>query len=236
MTFSPEQQEYINRIVASRVGEVASSRDHFKTENDRLTAMMKAGGYMGDQPVELTPQELEAQKVLYKLTGLTAEDVQFLRENRDALGNLAKVGPELTSSHQTQWAAHGARMLHSVEGEAAKALGVDKLDGFQRSAVGSTFAAWLQTNDGLQERYTYGDPTLVTDFITLWSRGFVDPARRIGQAPNAVAAAANRGQPNPPQPGATAPGGGTAPDQKDEDAVLEAGWQAVKAARAGAAV
>ena len=69
-------------------------------------------------------------------------------------------------------------MLHSLHESVAKAMGVEKLDTFQAQSIGQAYVNWLRSNEELRQRYAMGDPALSNEFVSLWSRGFIDPMRR----------------------------------------------------------
>jgi hypothetical protein len=181
-------------------------------------------------PQPLSAEESQAADLVIDLisrkTGLSFDKV------KQALEQFEQTAPALQQSTDMQWSAHGNRMLHSLFGEVGQALGVEKLEPFQQSTIGNAFAAWLQSDQQLVQRYTWGDPTLAKDFVASWTRSFVDPVRRAAQAPAAATARQNAGLPAAPQPGGVAPPAGQPAAAQTEDQVHDAAWQAIRALHA----
>jgi hypothetical protein len=213
----------VNELIRERVNRVGADRDRYR-------AMLEAGTdvKIGVAPEQLSPEETEAQGVLMKLLGVTKEQLAFLKENQEGLGKMLKRQPELESSQNTQWNAHGARALNDLNKAVATAYGVEKLTKFQATNIGNSYANWIQSDGNLQQRYSWGDPSLTSEFVTMWQQGFIDPSRRAAQAPVAATVAGNAGLPAAPAASGVVPGGAPA-KPKTEDEVLDSGWQAMVA-------
>ncbi len=189
--------------------------------------MIEAGtGFRMPPPQEpVDPEMLQAQAALRRIMPASwLRAIERMEQHGDAVEQLAGRAPELMSTTDQIWARHGRETLQNVYSGLAEAYGTDELSEEQSAHVGRAFISWLQSDQRLLHRYEQGDPAVVTEFVNSWRTGFVEPARRVAQAPGARAAAGNRNLPPAARPSGVVPPAVPAPST-DPGAVHDRAWQ-----------
>lgn len=137
-----------------------------------------------------------------KLMDLPDDQFQALMETPGQLTNL-------NNETQSRWAAHSDRQISTISEHIAEALGVDNLDADQTAEVRVSFARWIKAKAQAEfdstgdmpsaKRYEAGDPKLLQEFSTAFTKRWAEPARRA-----AVATNVNRARPIPNSGGRSA--------------------------------
>lgn len=105
-----------------------------------------------------------------------------------------------------QWQRHGDQQVDTVSQKVAEAIGTERLDDEQRSDLRDTFSSWIKqrARTELQQaadrygddavaknerrfsdtirRYEDSDPKLLDEFVTRYTKNWVEPARRSATA------------------------------------------------------
>lgn len=92
------------------------------------------------------------------------------------------------------WQRHGNQQMDIISERVAEAIGADKLDADQQADLRDGFASWLkqkaqaelQASDGAESktlaRYEDGDEKLLDEFVSRYTKNWVEPARRRATA------------------------------------------------------
>lgn len=205
----------------------ASNR--LRTAEAQITQMrQQIAALTGVQLPDRNDQDPESQAIRSQFAKMFP-GLAKLEAMADKLEKLTGIDPEtITAQHEYQWTVLGNRTLQTLTEKMQETLGGD-LSPFARRQLAHGFAAWIQSDDTLGERYAMQDPTLIAEYIKEYQTGVLDPFRRKATAPVLQHDARLRRVPrqgaggniggapaNKPKPG----------DPNYEDSVHDAGWAA----------
>ena len=141
-----------------------------------------------------------------------------IEENADRLLGLMERAGDLESQNQHYWQTYGRQTVDRLFTSASTALGSPLSDEGKR-ALHSAFTGWVSSSPELTARYT-NDPTIVDDFMRVFTSSFIDPARRAASAQ----VVDRTGQLLPRDTPGGAPRATPAPTLQNLDERVAAGW------------
>jgi len=182
--------------VTTRTRTIEQERDALKQQLEQATARVQAlAGVNPKNPQEAEAEELRGiiQKLFPKLNILDQLD-------EDKLAEILESASVARQSSNSTWERHAHGMLTKLDSEAAKVLGVAKLDEKQQKRLRRAFAEegreaeitrQRQVQQGQRDstdtqqgdndfvaRFERGDETLVSEFAADFLNGFIEPVRK----------------------------------------------------------
>lgn len=140
-------------------------------QNARIQALAGVAPKSKDD-IEAESIKTAFAKLYPELAGLTKEDIEAIRENKNASATLKDF-------QQRQWDTHARSMVSQVESKVKEELGgKDDLTPRQTRALRAAFAAFIETDEGLAERYDKGDAALIDEFVKDYVADWFEPVRR----------------------------------------------------------
>lgn len=103
-----------------------------------------------------------------------------LEENAERLLQLAEKTGDLEAQNSHYWQSYGRQQVDRLYATAATALGAPLSEEGKRT-LHASFTGWVSSSPELTQRYT-SDPTIVDDFMKMFTSSFIDPARRAASA------------------------------------------------------
>lgn len=163
------------------------------------------------------PQNPELDAVRQQFAKLYPNLAKLEERANDVFGVVDRAG-DLESQTQHYWQSYGRQTMDRLFEHATSSMGAPLTEEGKR-VLHSSFVGFVQSSPELTERYA-NDPTIVDDFLKMFTSSFVDPARR-------AAAATVQGRVVPSLPQDT-PGGAVRPSQapqpKDLDERAQGAW------------
>lgn len=164
---------------------------------------------LGGQPVD--PQTQKAQSIVdafFNLPGM-GKLRRFIDMEDDQLEALLETPRHIGAQQKAEeqhWQRHGNQQTDTVSAKVAEAIGVDSLDDEQRGDLRVALRTFVQSRsmselqqaadrygaEAVQQderrfsptlrRYEDGDPKLLDEFVTRYTKNWVEPARRTATA------------------------------------------------------
>jgi hypothetical protein len=219
-TYKEDRSDWMPR---HRFNEVSTKNKDYETQISDLTRKLTIA--LGGEVK--SPDEAKAAQIkdaFFKLPGMGA--LRKLSElSEEQLDSLLSVPQHVSQNQEAefrQWQRHGNQQIETVSDKVAEAIGTDTLDNDQKTDLRNTFSSWLKTRSSneLQQaidrygeeavardqrrfsdtirRYEDGDPKLLDEFVTRYTKNWVEPARR-----SATARTSTRTRPVPDSSGRT---------------------------------
>lgn len=124
------------------------------------------------------PEDAETQAIRAQFEKLYP-GLAKLNSQAEKLERLAELDPnDMTGAQEHYWTSLGQQTLNRVDAEAQELFGGGELTPFAKRTLHSAFAAFIQSDRELGQRYAAQDPKLVKDFFKEYQQGFLDPYRR----------------------------------------------------------
>lgn len=199
-----DQKDFIPR---HRYNEVSSRLRAIEEANQDLQRRLTIA--LGGQPTD--PQQQKAQTIVdafFNLPGMNKLR-RFIDMDDDQLEALLEtprhVGAQQRAEEQ-HWQRHGNQQLDTVSTRVAEAIGADSLDDDQRGDLRVALSTFIRSRavaelqqaadrygaEAVQaderrfsptlRRYEDGDPKLLDEFVTRYTKNWVEPARRTATA------------------------------------------------------
>ncbi len=194
-------------IPRHRFNEVSTKNRELETQlqdlNRRLTLAL--GGDVTDPD---TAKANAVKEAFFKLPGMGA--LRKLAElSEDQLEGLLSVPQHVNTSRQAelrQWERHGNQVIDTISERVADAIGSESLNEDQKSDLRDNFSSWIRARartelsqavdrygeDAVQQderrfsptirAYEDGDAKLLDEFVTRYTKNWVEPARRTATA------------------------------------------------------
>jgi len=194
------QEDRSKWIPPHRLTEVSQKQQTAETRATALSteleqAKQRIAALAGVNPQD--PQAMKSQQVkdafeamfphLKPLLSMTAEQIEALTKTPEATQRQSQ-------AELRQWQRHGNQQMTAVYTDVAESMGIDKLDDDQKADLKDSFTSWLKNkaNAELQAsggrdsatitRYEEGDAALLKEFVTSYTKRWVEPARRTATA------------------------------------------------------
>lgn len=247
-TYQEDRSDWVPR---HRLTETGQQNSQLKGQVEDLTRRLNLA--LGGDGKQSDPQQQKAEKIaeaFFNLPGM-AKLKRFVEMDDQALEALLDTPNHIADSRQQEaqrWERHGSQQAEAVADRIADAIGADSLDAEQVADMRVVMRSWLeakviaelqQASDryGVQavqadqrrfsqtlKRYEDGDPKVFDDFVTRYTKNWVEPARR-----SATARTSNRTRPVPDGSGRQAVSSVQRPAHfKDLDERLNFGVQLLK--------
>ncbi len=169
-----------NRGILADLQKERRQRQEYERQNTEYKTQLEqerrrvqiALGVNPKSPEDAETEEIRQRilKVMPELAGLTAEDIQSLRDLRAESGNFKEAAFQ-------QDRRHGRQMLDQVTEGVSKELG-GKLTPRQQARLERAYVAEAESNPEFLERHDAGDVKLIAEFVKEWVDDFFEPARR----------------------------------------------------------
>lgn len=205
-----------------RYNEAAQKSRQLEEQNQDLNRRLTIA--LGGEPTDPNAQKQEQLRTalfqmfpqLKRLSDLSDEQLE------EVLATPQHVSASRQAEAQ-QWQRHGQAQIDSIATKVAEAIGSESLDDDQKGDLRISLKAWLETrvrtelaqaadrygDDAVQrderrfsptlQRYEGGDAKLLDEFVTRYTKNWVEPARR-----SATARTSNRTRPVPDSSGRSA--------------------------------
>lgn len=169
--------------------QVTQIRGELESERRRVQAL--AGVTPSDPNA---PQEEAVKAAFLKMFPQFGSLLQMSEEQLQALGMAPQFIQNSQQETQRLWERHGDQQMGYITEGVAQALGADSLDQDQQHDLRIGFTNWLQRTaqaeladtDGESsktlDRYERGDKKLLDEFVTSYTKRWVEPARRASTA------------------------------------------------------
>ena len=229
-----------DRIPKYRFDEVSERARQSEATVQRLMAFLEqqaaqAAQAAAGQPQEPPDEDAERkQRILQQLLDLDPRIAKAIQvgERADAIFAQIERAEQSAQQEKAGWDRFAQQTLSSVhDAFASAAMGKGKLGkdlpDETRQSLTDNFVAWIMRDTTGQRvaRYNEKDAALTQEFITNWSRQFVEPYRR--QTAAGQVQSARRTATLPMGGGTSSPLGQPPPkptNDEDEDAVFHRGW------------
>ncbi len=169
-------------------------------EGQLAEAQNRIRALAGVEPV--TPGSEKAEQIreaFFNLPGMGIfrKFAEMTEEEFDSMRSMPQQIQHTTNAENRQWQRHGDSQISDISSQVAEAIGADTLDADQQSDLRTSFSSWLRTkiqsdmsSQGLQnieesptlQRYEAGDAKLLSEFVTRYTKNWVEPARRTQTA------------------------------------------------------
>lgn len=177
--------------------------------------------------VGVTPPQNPEVDAIRKQFGGLYPGLSKLEERAAQLEQLLERAGDMESQNEHYWSSYGRQTVDRLFSKAAEAIGAPLSDEGKR-LLHSSFVGFVQSSPENEQRYA-SDPTLVEDFVRMYSSSIIDPARR--QASAAVIGRAPSGLPQDSFSGIPVVAGAPKPQNLDERSAIA--WAAFNAAKNG---
>jgi hypothetical protein len=216
------------RLNEVRQAAVRQANEQFAQREAQLRAEAERYRQQLFSVVGATPQnsDPEADAIKSQFYKIFPEAKELLENAKDILALRENAG-NWESQNEHYWQSYGRQTVDRLFSKASEAIGAPLTDDAKRF-LHSSFVGYVQSSPELQERYAT-DPTIVEDYLRMFSSSVIDPSRR--QAGAAVVARAPQGLPQDSPSGAPQIPGAPKPKDLDERAAL--GWAQLQAVRGG---
>lgn len=214
------------RLQETRQAAIRQANEHFaqreaaiRAESERYKAMVQqlAGFSPQNQNPEVDAIREQFSKIYPGLSKMEAQAAQL-----EAL--LERAG-DMESQNEHYWQSYGRQSVDRLFTKASEAIGAPLSEEAKRF-LHSSFVGYVQSSPEIAERYA-SDPTVVDDYLRIFSSSVIDPSRR--QASATVAGRAPHGLPQDSPAGAPMVQG--APKLQNLDERAAAGWAAYQAGK-----
>lgn len=217
-----------------RFDEIAKERDELRDNLARVLKLMEAR--REPEPFEEPddPEVAKRKKIVADLQALDPRIAQAfeLGEKRDVILQLIDEAKQRQETEKRQWDTFATKQLSTVHDGFAAAMSGGKKKGSDlpretRQGLTDNFVAWVMQDGsgGRANRYISRDEALPKEFLSEFSKQYIEPFRRQAAAVNVTQA--RRVQNLPVGGGTSSPLGTPRPkpnDSDDEDAVYHRGW------------
>ncbi len=209
-TYAEDRSQWIPKHRFDQVNTQAGRAKQLEAdiaERDRKIAAL-AGVTQSDPD---TAQAEKVKEAFFNLPGMGGlrKFTSLSEDELTALLNVPSQVQRTTQAEQRQWQRHGDEQVQYIGGKIAEALGAEAPDADQLDDLRGSFTKWLR-NKAAKEmqtvghsealtRYEAGDKKLLDEFVTGYSKRWVEPAKRT-----AVSSAINRTRPVPNSAGRAA--------------------------------
>lgn len=164
-------------------------------ETQLATTRSQIAALTGSQPSDANTQKAEQVKeAFFNLPGMGVFR-KFATLSDEQIDKLLKVPDQIehtTQNEQRAWQRHGNEQITYIASGVAEALGSEALDEDQQYDLRVAFKSWI-TKKGQAEidttgnspslsRYEQGDKKLLDEFVTAYTKRWVEPARRQNAA------------------------------------------------------
>lgn len=201
-----------NEQFAQREAQIRAETEHYRQQLHAL---------VGATPQNQNPEVDAIRKQFSQIyPGLSK-----MEERAAQLEQLLERSGDLESQTEHYWQSYGRQTVDRLFQKAGEAIGSPLSDEGKRF-LHSSFVGYVTSSPELSERYS-SDPTIVDDFLRIFSSNVIDPSRR--QASATVAGRAPQGLPQDSPSGAPMVPGAPKPRDLDERAAL--GWAAFQAGK-----
>lgn len=220
-TYKEDRSDWVPR---HRLNEVSTKTQELKTQLEDAQRRLTIA--LGGQPSD--PQTQKAEQVREAFFNLPGMGIfrKLANLTEDQLEAIFQVPSQVATTRDAefrQWQRHGNQQLDVIAQKVSDAIGSDGLDDDQKSDLRENFSSWLRTRTRTElrtavdrygeeavaqderrfsetvRRYEDGDPKLLDEFVTRYTKNWVEPARRT-----ATARTATRTRPTPDSSGRTA--------------------------------
>ena len=216
------------RLNEVRQAAVRQANEQFAQREAQLRAEAERYRQQLFSVVGATPQnrDPEADAIKAQFYKIFPEAKELLENAKDILALRENAG-NWETQNEHYWQSYGRQTVDRLFSKASEAIGAPLTDEGKRF-LHSSFVGYVQSSPELQDRYA-SDPTIVDDYLRMFSSSVIDPSRR--QAGAAVVARAPQGLPQDTPGGAPVVPGAPKPKDLDERAAL--GWAQLQAVRGG---
>lgn len=126
--------------------------------------------------VGVAPQQSTPEAEVRKQFGGLYPGLSKLEERAAQIEMLLERAGDLETQTQHYWQTYGRQTLDNLFSKASATLG-SELTPQGKDVLRSAFIGFVQSSPENQERYS-NDPSIVDDFIKVFSSGLIDPVRR----------------------------------------------------------
>jgi hypothetical protein len=219
-TYKEDRSDWVPRHRLNEVSQKAQTYEERLAERDRQIAALT-----GAQTPDPNAQKAEAiREAFFNLPGMGVLR-RFSELSEEQIESILQVPQQFSASKQAearQWERHGNQQVDTVAERVAEAIGADSLDAEQKADLRTSMSHFIasrartelqQAADRYGEqavardqrrfsetirRYEDGDPKLLDEFVTRYTKNWVEPARR-----SATARTSTRTRPVPASGGRT---------------------------------
>lgn len=168
--------------------------------------------------VGVAPPQNSPEAEVRKQFGGLYPGLSKLEQKAAQLEALLERAGDLETQNQHYWQSYGRQTLDNLFSKAATTLGAP-LSQEGKSVLHSAFVGWVQSSPENQERYA-SDPSIVDDFVKVFTAGLIDPVRRASTVSTAARVPGNIPQDTP----AGAPRSSPPPQMSGLDDRANAAW------------
>ena len=150
-----------------------------------------------------TPQQQQSEQVrnaLFQMFPFLKKFADLDDEQLERVLSSPEHVESIRAAEQQQWQRHGDQQVGYIAEKVADGIGVEALDDDQRADLRDAFSHWLKTRARKEytesaaqfgqdrafsetvQRYERGDQKLLDEFVTRYTKNWVEPARRAGTA------------------------------------------------------
>lgn len=175
-----EDQEKRFKGIQADLAKERKQRQEYEQQAKRYQAQYEAEQKRVQALAGLTPKsESEAETEIVKarfaelfphLSGLTAEDIQGLRDAQQDRTRLQEM-------ERHYWGKHGNAMISDVTKELTATFG-GELNKSQIDTITQAYVFRAQQDPEFLQRHEAGDPSLAKEFAKEWVENWFEPARR----------------------------------------------------------
>lgn len=197
-----DQKDFIPR---HRFNEVSTKLRTLEEQNQDLHRRLTIS--LGGTPADPNAQKTEQVRgALIQMFPQLARLQQLSDEEFEAL---LQTPQHVSAARQTEvqhWERHGNQQLDTISSKVAEAISAETLDAEQRNDLRISLKSWLETRSRAElqqaadrygdeavrhderlfsptiQRYENGDPKLLDEFVTRYTKNWVEPARRSATA------------------------------------------------------
>lgn len=227
------QQAYSQAPATGAAPQVEPSWLKQRLDETRRSTYNQAQQAWGQKEAQYQAQLDAVQKQLHALVGVTppqnpevdAIRKQFggiypglskLEERAAQLEQLLERAGDLETQNEHYWQSYGRQTVDRLFSKAQEAIG-SPLSEEGKRLLHSSFVGFVQSSPENEQRYA-SDPSLVEEFLKVFSSGIIDPARR--QATAATAGRIPSGLPQDSFSGIPAAAGAPKPQNLDERSAI----------------
>lgn len=217
------------------VGKIVLARQEAERRAEQLQRMFEAGTNLR-LPKPQTPEQQQQEQLkeqFFSMFPEVKEAVEMAKRRAD-YDKMLSAAPRYEQGYQQIEERRGAQAIEMLSDKFGALLGYKSgadVDPEARNEIGQMFVNWLQADQGRTTDYGNGKAEqLITTFLAGWSKRYLDPMRRVAQAPMAAAGARGAGLPSVPKPSQFAPKTTPPPPAGSDDEIHGRAWDAFKQA------
>lgn len=203
--YKEDRSDWMPRHRFNEASTKAQTLESQLAERDRQIAALTGNA----KPDASEQKAAQIKDAFFALPGMGVLKKLAERMTEDQIDSLLEVPNQVSASRQAemrQWERHGNEQLNTVAEKVAEAIGSDSLDDDQKSDLRTSMSSWIKARatQELQQavdrygekavsqdqrrfsetirRYEDGDVKLLDEFVTRYTKNWVEPARRSATA------------------------------------------------------